>query len=77
MAGKVVFVGRKRYKLVGMEEWIECLWLWSLHWAFEGLLYAGNRSLGQALLLTVLPEFLPIFSLQTTQLARSIVFDPF
>jgi hypothetical protein len=25
MAGKVVFVGRKRYKLVGLEEWIEFL----------------------------------------------------
>jgi hypothetical protein len=77
MAGKVVFVGRKRNKMVGLEEQIECLWLWSLHWAFEGLLYAGNRSLGQALLLTALPDYLPLFSLQTTQLARPIVFDPF
>jgi hypothetical protein len=77
MAGKVVFVGRKRYKLVGLEEWIGCLWLWSLHWAFEGLLYAGNRSLGQALLSTVLPDYLPLFSLQKIHLARTIVFDPF
>jgi hypothetical protein len=77
MAGKVVFVGRKRYKMVGVEEWTGCLWLWSFHWAFEGILYASNRSLSQALLSTVLPEFLPLFSLQTTQLARWIVFDPF
>jgi hypothetical protein len=54
MIGKVIFVGRRRYELVGrrryelvgLEECIECLWMLSLHWAFEGLLYAGNRPLG-------------------------------